>query len=74
MKILRTFETICPCCMERHTVQVVSVQEHILYKNMHIEYAAEYCYCDKAEETYADEAQMSANYAAMREACARKPG
>lgn len=74
MKILRTVKMLCPCCMEEHAVQTVSVEEHNIFKNVPVEYTAEYYYCDQAEETYADEQQISLNDIAMKNAYRGKMG
>lgn len=68
MKVLRKANMLCPCCMEEHKVQVVSVSEHNVFKNVPIDYNAEYFYCDQAYETYADEQQTSYNDISMKNA------
>lgn len=68
MKVLRKADMLCPCCMEEHKVQVVSVSEHNVFKNVPIDYNAEYFYCDQADETYADEQQTSYNDISMKNA------
>ena len=59
---------ICPCCMKRHPVKTIVVNERNVYKGVDVEYSAEYCYCDEADETYADERQMTMNHDAMKKA------
>lgn len=65
---------ICPCCMEEHKVQMITVQEKNVFKGVPLEYDAEYYYCDRADETYADEPQISANDIAMKNAYREKMG
>ena len=65
---------ICPCCMEDHEMQMITVQEKNVFKGVPIEYKAEYHYCDRADETYADEPQISANDIAMKNAYREKVG
>ena len=65
---------ICPCCMEEHEPQTISVMENNVFKNVPVEYKAEYFYCSSADETYADEQQISANDIAMKNAYREKMG
>lgn len=65
---------ICPCCMEEHEVPMITVQEKNVFKGVPVEYEAEYHYCDHADETYADELQISANDIAMKNAYREKTG
>ena len=74
MKVLRTVNMLCPCCMEEHSVKTVSVLEHNTFKNVSVEYDAEYTYCDQADEMYADEQQLSLNDIAMKNAYRLKMG
>lgn len=68
MKIVRTEKRLCPCCMEEHEVKTIVVREHNIFKGIEIDYDAEYFYCDQADETYAEENQISANDIAMKNA------
>lgn len=74
MKVLMKKDMLCPCCMEEHTVQVISVSEHNVFKNVPVDYIAEYFYCDNAKETYADEQQISSNDISMKNAYREKMG
>ena len=65
---------LCLCCMEEHAVQVITVKESNIFKGVPVEYEAEYHYCDRADETYADEQQISANDIAMKNAYREKTG
>ena len=65
---------ICPCCMEEHELQTITVTENNVFKNVPIEYKAEYFYCTRADETYADEQQIAANDIAMKNAYREKMG
>ena len=51
----------CPCCMEVHERQTISIVESNRFKSMPIEYKATYFYCSNTDELYADEQQISAN-------------
>ena len=65
---------LCPCCMEEHTVQVISVLEHNVFKGVPVDYSAEYFFCNQANATYADEQQISSNDISMKEAYREKMG
>ena len=65
---------ICPCCMEEHEVKIITIQEKNVFKGVPVEYCAEYHYCSQAEETYADEQQISTNDIAMKNAYREKMG
>ena len=64
----------CPCCMEEHEMQKITVMESNVFKNMPVEYKAEYFYCSNADETFADEQQIAANDIAMKNAYREKMG
>lgn len=74
MKVLRTTKMLCPCCMEEHMLQTISVLEHNVFKNVPVDYSAEYFYCDQANESYADEQQISSNDISMKNAYRKKVG
>ena len=68
MKIIHSQKMLCPCCMEDHDVQIVRVNEVNVFKSINVSYDAEYYYCDKSGETYADEKQFAQNDIAMKNA------
>ena len=68
MKIINTERRLCTCCMEEHDVKTVMFREKNTFKGVPVEYDAEYFYCDRADETYADEQQISKNDIAMKNA------
>ena len=74
MKVLQSIIMLCPCCMEEHAIQTITVSEHNVFKNVPVEFKAEYFYCDQAEETFADEQQISMNDIAMKNAYREKMG
>ena len=74
IEIVKTEKKLCPCCMEDHEVQVVVVQENNVFKGVSVEYNAEYLYCDRADETYAEVQQISQNDIAMKDAYREKMG
>ena len=59
---------VCPCCMEKHPPQIITVTENNVFKNLPVAYIAEYYYCPITEETYANEQQILANNVAMKNA------
>lgn len=65
MKILETKKELCHCCMEIHEVKTVRVAEFNVFKEADVEYEAEYMYCDRANEFWADEEQIAGNYKRM---------
>ena len=71
---MREFMKICPCCMEEHELKIITIQEKNIFKNVPVEYKAEYFYCSSADETYADEQQISINDIAMKNAYRKKMG
>ena len=74
MKILRTKEMLCPFCMEEHKVQIITTEERNVFKGKPVKYNAEYLYCDQADETYADEQQISLNDIALKDAYREETG
>lgn len=68
MKIIATHKRTCPCCMDIHDVNRVIVNENTLFKGVPLKYDAEYCYCEKADEYFAEEQQISSNDIAMKNA------
>ena len=55
MKIIDAEKRICECCMEEHIVQRVRTMDSTVFKNIDIDFLAEYYYCDHAQETFEDE-------------------
>lgn len=63
-----TMPNICLCCMEKHKPKIIVVRENNIFKGVEVWYDAEYFYCDRADETYADERQITLNHQAMKRA------
>lgn len=74
MNILSSERKLCVCCMEEHNVQRVTTKENTVFKGVPVEYSAEYFYCEQADETYANEQQISSNDIAMKNAYREKMG
>lgn len=74
MKTINTERRLCTCCMEEHDVKMVMVREKNTFKGIPVEYDAEYFYCDRADEMYADEQQISQNDIAMKNAYRAQEG
>lgn len=72
MKILDKERKLCLCCMEEHEVKRVIIAERNIFKKESVEYDAEYFYCDRTNEIYADEQQISLNDIAMKNSCRMK--
>lgn len=60
--------------MEEHDVQRITTVESNVFKGVPIVYNAEYYYCDRADEAYADEEQISSNDIAMKNSYREKVG
>ena len=63
-----TMPEICLCCMEKHEPKIIVVRENNIFKGVEVWYDAEYFYCDRADETYADERHIRMNHQAMKRA------
>ncbi len=74
MELIGMEKKLCLCCMEEHEVRIVRVQERTLFKNVTLNYTAEYFYCDAAEELYMDEAMMEQNDIRMKDAYRAEAG
>ncbi|MCM1156283.1 MAG: DUF4065 domain-containing protein [Roseburia sp.] len=74
MKIVETEKKLCECCMEVHDVQRVLIKENNVFKSVSIDYEAEYFYCGRADEIYADEEMIKVNDIAMKNAYRRTCG
>ena len=67
MKIVRSENRICECCMNEHEVKTVLVKEHACFKDVAVNFDAYYEYCDIAEELYMNEQQLSTNDIRMKD-------
>lgn len=74
MKVIGTEKRLCTCCMEEHDVKTVRMQEHNIFKNISVDYIAEYYYCDAADEIYMDESMISSNDVRMKDAYRKAVG
>lgn len=74
MEILKKVNTICPSCMKKHAVQIIRVHDHLTFKNVPVEFDAEYCYCENTDITYATEQQLTKNDIVMKDAYRKKMG
>ncbi|MCD8239697.1 MAG: DUF4065 domain-containing protein [Clostridiales bacterium] len=72
MKEIFSENKLCICCMENHNVKTVLEDEYNIFKDVPVNYTAKYCYCDKANEFYADEKMTAANDIAMKDAYREK--
>ena len=60
--------------MEEHDVHTIAMKESNVFKGVPVEYVAEYFYCDRTGETFADEQQITAYDIAMKNAYRMKVG
>ena len=74
MQVLESHKELCTCCMEEHDVELVRVQEQMTFKELKVDYVAEYYYCNQAEEFYMEESQISENDLRMKDAYRRALG
>ena len=74
MKFLGKEKKLCLSCMEEHEVYKAAIAEKNVFKGVAVEYMAEYFYCDRTDEMYADEQQISFNDIAMKNAYREKVG
>jgi putative zinc finger/helix-turn-helix YgiT family protein len=58
--------------MEEHDVSIVQVDETNVFKDVSVDYVAEYYYCERSEELYMDEKMMSLNDIKMKDAYRKK--
>jgi putative zinc finger/helix-turn-helix YgiT family protein len=58
--------------MEEHDVSIVQVDETNIFKDVSVDYAAEYYYCERSEELYMDEKMISLNDIKMKDAYRKK--
>lgn len=73
-KLLSRKKMLCLSCMEEHEVELVSCMDQNIFKDIPVEYPAEYYYCHRTEEYYADEMQLRSNDISMKDAYRRKQG
>ena len=67
IKLLKIkYDNICPCCMERHRANKIFAMENNVYNGVPVKYKVEYWYCSNADETFADERQLQANFQSMK--------
>lgn len=65
---------ICPCCLEKHERKTILRKEITVFKDVSVEFDAQYSYCELTDETFEDEYQLSSNDIAMKNAYREKMG
>ena len=65
--IVKKEKRLCTCCMEEHEVLTVRLEETLTFKNTPVRHEAEYEYCERADEYYATEKQLSANDLSLKD-------
>lgn len=73
-EVIGSKKCMCPCCMEEHDVKIVEVLDHVTFKDVLVDYNAIYNYCDRAEEFYANDDQISKNDISLKNAYRKKIG
>ena len=66
MKILNREDTICPCCMEKHEILTVEVDEYTIFKEIDINFKAVYYYCGNEDSYFEDGNMMNMNDITMK--------
>lgn len=74
MKIIKTENRLCTCCMEEHEVKTVLVPEKNTFKDATVNYEASYTYCDLADELYMNEQQIQENDIRLKDAYRKSEG
>ena len=64
----------CPCCMEKHATKIIHRKESNIFKELLVEYDAQYSYCEQTKEIFEDENQISVNDISMKDAYREKKG
>ena len=68
MKIIKSEEKLCLCCMEEHIVHTVVCRDTEIYKGKKVSFNATYEYCEQADELLENEEMIKANNLAMKDA------
>lgn len=68
MRMIEREYKLCLCCMEKHDVEVVEVEEITTFKGIPVKYFAKYEYCDKADELLSGSEFTTMNDIAMKNA------
>ncbi len=74
MRIIKSEQRLCLCCMEEHKVKTVLIKETATFKNKKVTYEASYLYCNTVEELYMDEQQMQENDLRLKDAYRKSEG
>ncbi len=74
MKTIHSEYKLCTCCMQKHEVKKVQIEDYTEFKNVPINFKATYFFCDQAEEFYADEVMMRENDIAVKDAYRKSQG
>ncbi len=72
MRLISSVNKLCLCCMEKHEVSFVEVDETNTFKGEKVKYKARYKYCDKADEYYSSEDMIEYNDISMKDEYRRK--
>lgn len=64
--IIKRERTLCICCMEEHDVLTVETMEMNIFKGIKVNYKAVYNYCNRTDEYFETEEQLTGNDIAMK--------
>jgi len=64
----------CPFCMKEHSVSVMVDEDVVSFKGQDILFPSQYYYCEESQETWEDEALLSSNDIAMKDAYREQNG
>ena len=67
MKVLTVEKRLCTCCMEKHDVKTVLIEEKAIFRGKTVSYTASYLYCDYEDELYVNESLMRENREHMKD-------
>ena len=66
MEVLKTEDTLCLCCMERHPVHIVRIREKTVLDDIILEFDAEYLYCSRTETLWEDKERLCKSYKSVK--------
>lgn len=64
--LIKTEKKLCSCCMEHHDIQTIRELYPTIFKGYKFEYELEYNYCDRTDEMWETEEQITKNDLVMK--------
>ena len=74
MRVISEVYRPCICCMKEHMVKIVQVDEYTEFKDVPIDYVAEYFYCENDDSFYENGDMLSANTLRIKDEYRKKMG